>query len=328
MVANRNEKWIQAEIVDTSLIAEDIKRIRLQVSHVISAPAGSHIKVATGSNNTADIRSYSIAETNKKGTELDIAVLKTRNSRGGSLFMHSLEPGQTMKITEPLQDFPLRIGAPKYLLVAGGIGITPIVNMANVLRNLEANYEIHYCARSPKAMAFYEDLKEGHGERVKFYFDSYDQYIDLNNLTSDLATGTELYMCGPIRLMEAIKRSWLENGNDPTNLRYETFGNSGWFEAQQFYAHIPRLNKSISVGENETLLDALQREGIDMVYDCQRGECGLCQVDILEVDGEIDHRDVFLSESQKKINKKMCSCVSRAVKSDSISKARIVLDVS
>jgi vanillate O-demethylase ferredoxin subunit len=121
----------------------------------------------------------------------------------------------------------------------------------------------------------------------------------------------ELYMCGPIRLMEEIRRTWERDDRDPTALRYETFGNSGWYEPTPFDVEVPRLGVTVSVGTGESMLEALERSGVDMMYDCRRGECGLCEVTILGLDGTVDHRDVFYSERQKAPNTKMCCCVSR-----------------
>ena len=120
-------------------------------------------------------------------------------------------------------------------------------------------------------------------------------------------------MCGPIRLMDAVRRAWTARSSTPPNLRYETFGNSGWFEAEPFTVRIPRLGVEAAVGSDESLLEALEREGVDMMSDCRKGECGLCQVKVLELAGRIDHRDVFYSDRQKDPNTTMCCCVSRAV---------------
>jgi vanillate O-demethylase ferredoxin subunit len=114
--------------------------------------------------------------------------------------------------------------------------------------------------------------------------------------------------------MNAIRKIWKESPFETANLRYETFGASGLFPPQKFTVTLPRFKKEIEVRENETLLHALEAANIDVMYDCQKGECGLCQVDILEYSGYIDHRDFFFSEAEKGENKKMCACVSRVVK--------------
>lgn len=100
----------------------------------------------------------------------------------------------------------------------------------------------------------------------------------------------------------------------PTNLRYETFGNSGCFSSEKFIVRIPSLGTETTVSPNESVLDALERTGVEIMYDCRKGECGLCRVDVLDLDGEIDHRDVFLSQTQKSESTRLCACVSRVIR--------------
>ena len=118
-------------------------------------------------------------------------------------------------------------------------------------------------------------------------------------------------MCGPIRLMDAVRRAWTERELDLTNLRYETFGNSGWFDPEEFTVRVPRLGIEATVGKGRSMLEALEDAGADMMFDCRKGECGLCQVKVLAVEGGIDHRDVFYSERQRNTADRMCVCVSR-----------------
>ena len=137
-------------------------------------------------------------------------------------------------------------------------------------------------------------------------------------------------MCGPIRLMESIKRSWERGDRDPTALRFETFGNSGWFDAEPFEVEVPRLGVTVEVRPGESMLEALERGGAEMMYDCRRGECGLCEVEILALDGRVDHRDVFYSERQKAPNAKMCCCVSRVVAGEAgqVLRGRVTIEVT
>ena len=122
---------------------------------------------------------------------------------------------------------------------------------------------------------------------------------------------TELYMCGPIRLMDAVRRSWQDAALPPANLRYETFGSSGWFEPEEFVARIPGRGVETTVRTDETLLEALTRAGVDLMYDCRKGECGLCLLDVSSVEGTLDHRDVFLSRDQQSEDRCLATCVSR-----------------
>ncbi|WP_439648056.1 PDR/VanB family oxidoreductase [Corynebacterium lemuris] len=317
-------EWQDATVVATQDVAERIRRITLRPTRPVQGRAihpGEHLKVQVDINGETDQRSYSISDAAPDGAEVSLTVFHTPNSRGGSAFMHTLNVGDTLRVTSPQQDFPLRVGAPRYVLVAGGIGITAIRGMAALLRRLGADYELHYAARSPEAMAFREELAAEHGDRLHLYLDSEGSLLDVPALVADLDDGTELYMCGPIRLMDAIRRAWEDAGLERTNLRFETFGNSGWYEAQTFRVNLPRLGVSTEISTNETILEALQKIGVEMMYDCRRGECGLCQVKVVDVDGHIDHRDVFFSDRQKDSSEKLCACVSRVVPRESLSPA-------
>jgi ferredoxin len=122
-----------------------------------------------------------------------------------------------------------------------------------------------------------------------------------------------MYVCGPVPLLDAARHAWEASGRPAAGLRYETFGNSGRFAPQAFHVRIPRHALDITVPADCSLLDALERAGVEAVFDCRRGECGLCTLDVLALDGEIDHRDVFLSAHEKQRNTRLCACVSRVV---------------
>jgi ferredoxin-NADP reductase len=315
MAATNNEVWQSATIVAVSDVAEGIRRIELEPSAPKHAEPGSHIDLMVTINGEQEKRSYSVVESIDGGSTLAISVFKAPVSRGGSVFMHTVKPGDTLRITQPLQNFPLRVGAERYVLLAGGIGITAIMNMAAVLRNVKADYTLVYAGRSRAAMAYLEDLQEIHGARLQVHVDDEGSALDVNTLVGGTDPGTELYMCGPIRLMDAVRRGWTERELALPDLRYETFGNSGWYDPEEFLVRIPRLGVEAKVGQGRSMLEALEDAGVDMMFDCRKGECGLCEVRILDLDGAVDHRDVFYSERQHHAKEKMCCCVSRAVSS-------------
>jgi ferredoxin len=177
-------------------------------------------------------------------------------------------------------------------------------------------------------MAYLDELAAEHGDRLTLHVGDEGTSLRVPELIAGLDTTTELYMCGPIRLMDAVRRSWQQRGLRAPNLRFETFGNSGWFEAQQFSVHIPQLGLETVVRPGETMLEALEAAGADLMYDCRKGECGLCEVRVLELQGALDHRDVFYSERQKDATGKMCCCVSRAVAPAGGGSGRVVIEIS
>lgn len=313
MADSQHEVWQRAAVVAVEDVAAGIRRVVLRPDRPCPVRPGEHVDVRVLVHGEQQVRSYSVVDADDDGAQLAVSVFRTPTSRGGSIFMHGLEPGQVLEITQPLQNFPLRVGAPSYVLLAGGIGITAIAGMAALLRRLGADYRLVYVARSRPAMAYLDDLRALHGDRLEAHVDDEGGSLDVPALVAGVPEGAELYMCGPIRLMDAVRRAWAERGLDPTGLRYETFGNSGWFEAEPFVVRVPRLGAETVVGPDESLLEALEREGLDMMSDCRKGECGLCQVKVLGLAGRIDHRDVFYSDRQKQTGTSMCCCVSRVV---------------
>ena len=148
--------------------------------------------------------------------------------------MHGLRVGDTLLTTQPLQNFPLRVGAQRYVLLAGGIGITAIIGMARVLKALKADYTFVYAGRNRPSMAYLSELQRLHGDRLQVYVDDEGIPLDVSTMINEIAADphrehAELYMCGPIRLMDAVRRYWATCELPIYNLRYETFGNSGWF---------------------------------------------------------------------------------------------------
>ena len=306
-------EWALGRVESSVPVAHDVRRITIaRPPHGRAAP-GSHIDVRVPLGATSDVRSYSVIESSDDGGSLTISVLLVPQSRGGSAFMHALVPGDELAVTQPLQNFPLRVGAPRYLLLAGGIGITAVAEMARVLRHVGADYTLVYVGRGRERMAYVVELAEQHGDRLRLHVDAEGTPLDVAALVGSVDPQTELYMCGPIRLMDAVRRSWQDSGLPPANLRYETFGSSGWFEPEEFVARVPQRGLEATVRTDETLLEALARAGADLMYDCRKGECGLCLLDVTSVDGALDHRDVFLSSDQQASGRSLATCVSRVV---------------
>lgn len=315
MAATNIETWQSATVIEILPVAAGIARIVLEPSLPLEAEPGSHVDLMVDIAGEPAKRSYSVVETHGEGTRLVISVMKAPLSRGGSTFMHQLAVGQQLEMTRPLQNFPLRIGAQRYILLAGGIGITAIANMASVLKRLGADYTLVYAGRSRGAMAYLDELTALHGQRLEAHIDDEGSSLKVPDLIARADEGTELYMCGPIRLMDAVRRTWEESGLDAPNLRYETFGNSGWHDPEEFIVRVPKLNLEVLVPQGRSMLEALEDAGAEMMYDCRKGECGLCEVRVVALEGRIDHRDVFYSERQQRLSTKMNCCVSRAVTS-------------
>lgn len=269
-----------------------------------------------GSEPRLQTRSYSLVGT----PQLDvwrIAVKRLDDGRGGSLAMWRLAAGDRLMVSEPQNFFPLDLTAPGYLLVAGGIGITPLVGIAQRLavhaRATGVPVRMLYGARSADELVFEAALREafeGLPDALQTF--TGPSPIDFAREIAALPPGGQLYTCGPVPMLEALKGAWSDAGRPIADLRFETFGSSGRLPTQPFRLRLPRHGIDIMVPSDTTLLDALEQAGVPTISDCRRGECGLCAMDVLAVQGEIDHRDVFLSAHEKASGQRICVCVSRA----------------
>jgi vanillate O-demethylase ferredoxin subunit len=168
-------------------------------------------------------------------------------------------------------------------------------------------------ARSEAELAYLESLKTVLKDDVKVALADKGEYIDFEAEIVHLPPNALMYVCGPVPMLDSARKAWAKAGRPLADLRYETFGSSGRFAPQAFRVKIPRHHLDITVPADLGLLDALETAGVQAMYDCRRGECGLCAMDVLSVEGEIDHRDVFLSDEEKAGNKRICVCVSRVV---------------
>lgn len=303
--------WQTARLRAVTDLTPDIRQFDIEPDGDFTPPApGCHINVAVHIDGRPDVRSYSIIGGCRDGL-YRIAVKRMPQSRGGSAYLWTLEPGARLSITPPRNLFPLAPNRPAYLLVAGGIGITPIHSMALALAEAGASVRLLYGARSRTDLAFADELRTLLGDRLITALDDEGQKLELEREIAALPPDGELYVCGPMGLLDAVRGLWAASGRPAGALRFETFGNTGRFAAEDFVVRIPRLGREITVPKNRGMLDALEEAGVDMISDCRRGECGLCAVEVLETDSALDHRDVFFSERQKAEGKRMCTCVSR-----------------
>ena len=240
-----------------------------------------------------------------------IAVKRAEPGRGGSRHLWSLEMGAELFVGEPANHFELPLGAPQYLLVAGGIGITPIVGMAQLLAARGADVRLLYAVRTADELAFGDVLEAALGARLQTFVDAAGERLAIEPQLERLHPQALLLMCGPLPLLDAVRAAWAAAGRPAANLRFETFGNTGAHASEPFWIKLPRHGVELQVPADRSLLDVLEDAGIETLFDCRRGECGLCAVDIVSVHGTVDHRDVFLSADEKQANRRLCACVSR-----------------
>ena len=317
--------WLEATVTGLRDVTPTVREFTLKpLDGADPHEPGSHLQVQIGvATATAGqtgqagglrlhTRSYSLIG-QPDGQVYRIAVKRLDDGRGGSLAMWRLAMGDRLRITPPQNHFALDLSAPGYLLIAGGIGITPLIGMAQTLAARGAPVQLCFGARSEEELAYWPDLQAALGAQAQAALASRGEMIPLASKIAALPANAQMYVCGPVPLLDAARRAWAQAGRPLSGLRYETFGSSGRFAPQAFRVKLPRHQLDFEVTQDAGLLDCLELEGIQALYDCRRGECGLCAMDVLAVQGEIDHRDVFLSDEEKATNKRICVCVSRVV---------------
>ncbi|WP_077002798.1 PDR/VanB family oxidoreductase [Variovorax sp. KK3] len=267
-------------------------------------------------------RSYSLCNDCAETDRYVVAVARDAKSRGGSIAMHdTLRVGQLLKVGRPRNHFPLDEEAAKSVLIAGGIGITPMWCMLQRLQALGRDWELFYAARGRQNAAFLRELRAlsaQHPGRVHLHFDQEQGLFDLAPVLRALPAGAHVYCCGPLPMLEAFER--LTADRPPAQVHLEYFqAKDAPAAAGGVQVELSRSKKVVTVAEGKTVLDAVLDAGIDVPYSCMEGICGSCEVVVLE--GEPDHRDSVLSDQQKRSNKTMMLCCSGA------RSARLVLDL-
>ncbi len=260
------------------------------------------------------VRSYSLAGDPQDRSHWLFGVLKEPQGQGGSRALHEkVRVGDVLRIGPVRNAFPLAAAARHTILLGGGIGITPLKAMAHVLAARGESFELHYCARSPAHAAFVNDLRAiVPPGRLHLHFDGGDpaRGLDLQALLKDHAEGTHVYYCGPGGFMQACEAACAHWPQGHVHCEH--------FKAPQaaasdnpddgFEVRLVRSGATIQVGPDQTIVRAIELSGRRVPTSCLSGLCGACKVDY--VDGEVDHRDYILDESERA--RCLTVCVSRA----------------
>jgi vanillate O-demethylase ferredoxin subunit len=307
------DSWTPATLVAVRDLTPAIREFTLWPDGFAVAPyaVGSHLKVGVLVAGQPEVRSYSlVGEAGSHGYR--IAVRLAEESRGGSRYLWLLEPGARLDVTTPSSLLQVDWQRQHYCLIAGGIGITPLVGAAQALVRKTPNVSLHYAVRSRRDAAYAEELAALLGDRLTIHASDEGRRLDLDGLFAGLPAETATLFCGPMRMLDAARSAWAGSGRAPTDLSYETFGSSGRFAAEPVRVRLRHSGEEFVVPRDRSMLDVLNAAGHEIIADCRRGECGVCAVDVVDIDGEIDHRDVFFSAAERRDNHKLCACVSRA----------------
>ena len=283
---------------------------------------GAHIDVHL---DVGLIRQYSLCPGPDQKSRYLLGVLREPASRGGSAAMHALKTGQRLRISAPRNHFPLVGDARRYVLFAGGIGITPLLAMAEHLAACGRDVVLHYCARSAGRMAFMERIRTGIiGERASFHFDNggADQKLDLDAALGAPQDGTHVYVCGPGGFMDWVLSGARSRGWPEEQLHKEYFAapvQSADAKDDAFEVQIGRNGPIQVVPANRSVIEVLAENGIQIEVSCEQGVCGTCLTRVL--DGTPDHRDVYLTDQEHAANDYFTPCCSRS------KSGRLVLDL-
>ncbi|AZW33122.1 2Fe-2S iron-sulfur cluster-binding domain protein [Bordetella bronchiseptica GA96-01] len=277
---------------------------------------GAHVDVHVGNGIS---RQYSLCRYGGPAARYQIAVLREPASRGGSQAVHDgLDVGDVIEIGAPRNLFALADADGPSLLLAGGIGITPILCMAESLAARGGRFALHYCGRSRERMAFLDRLQApGLAARAHIHTDDGPpaQRLDIAQVLARQEPGAHLYVCGPGGFIEAVIAQAREQGWDDARIHYERFSNPPGSDAavagdEGFEVQLSSSGEVFAVGKDESVVQALARHGVFVETSCEQGICGTCLLRVL--DGEPDHRDMYLSDDEKRRNDQFLPCCSRA----------------
>ena len=284
--------------------------------------AGAHIdvKIADGL-----IRQYSLCNDPSEEDRYLIAVLKDEKGRGGSKALHErLVVDGVVEISPPRNHFSLAPDASTSLLLAGGIGVTPILCMAEHLAGNGSKFEMHYCTRNLDRTAFRDRIGSSRfADRVHFHFDDGNeaQKLDIGKLLDAQPADVHLYVCGPMGFMNAMLGAARAHGLPEKQLHFEYFNAVPLsdVDSSSFEVQLAKSGKVIVVPADKSVAQALAESGVIIKTSCEQGVCGSCLTRVLS--GVVDHRDMFLTDAERMANDQFLPCCSRS------QSARLVLDL-
>jgi len=271
---------------------------------------GAHTVVEMRDGDITRLNPYSLMSDPMDQTAYTISVRRDDEGRGGSLFMHNrVAVGDEMVISNPVNLFSLDLRAKKHLFIAGGIGITPFLAQIKQLERFNGHWNLHYACRSEALGSYVDELTGHHPNETHVYYDDQDQAIDLVNVLEGQPLGTHIYVCGPKGMIDWVRNTTANAGWPREAIHYEEFLSPQ--PGKPFEVKLAVSNKVIAVGEHESMLEAMEREGVDAPYLCRGGACGQCETSVIDYTGNFIHRDHWLDDTEHASGQKIMPCVSR-----------------
>ncbi|KAH8759107.1 pyruvate kinase-like protein [Hyaloscypha sp. PMI_1271] len=304
-------KWSKYKLVGKKKETESITSFTFTAVETFDNPVkampGAHIRVKLGPKSGNLVRAYSVVEGDSKTFTLGIE--HDANSRGGSKFMHEqLDLGDELVFSSMASDFPLRESGEcdEHIFIAGGVGITAFLASARLLKEQRQKFKLYYAMNREDDGAF-KNIIDMLGENVELCVSERGTRIDIAKVLNKATDKTHIYVCGPDRLLNAVREAGKSIGFPETNISSEAFAVS--MSGDPFTVEIESEGKELQVKEEESLLDVLRSAGFDVASSCEVGNCGTCRIGVRK--GRVEHRGTGLLEDEKK--GMMLSCVSRGV---------------
>jgi ferredoxin-NADP reductase len=304
---------LNVTVTEVVAVNELVKRFHFERTDGGDLPTfsgGAHVVIEMRDGDKTRLNPYSLMSSPLNTHDYTISVRRDDAGRGGSLFMHNrVKRGMEMVISYPVNLFSLDLRARKHLMIAGGIGITPFLAQTSQLAAEGGNFELHYTCRTPALGSYAEMLSERYGRRVHLYYDDRNERLALERLLATQPLGTHLYVCGPAGMIRWVRETAAMLGWPEETVHFEHFAAPQ--AGTPFDVTLALSKKEIRVGEQQSLLEAMEAAGIDPPYLCRGGVCGQCETNVISYDGVFKHNDHWLSEEDHCCGKKIMPCVSR-----------------
>lgn len=314
-----SEPLIDVRLADIRFAARDTNLYEFRHVDGQKLPAyepGAHIDLVLPNGL---IRQYSLIVPDAEPESYTVGIKRDPASRGGSRYIHDqLHVGKTLKISAPRNNFPLREDAEHVMLIAGGIGITPIWCMVQRLEKLGRSWTLYYSCRSRADTAFLEPLQKMPSANFHFDDENEGKFLDIAKIVAEAPKDAHLYCCGPTPMLKAFEAATADRPPDQIHVEYFT-AKAEPAKKGGFTVELARSGEEHFIPEGKTILQVLLDAGIDVDYSCELGICGACETRVIS--GIPEHRDAILSEEEQAENKRVMICCA-GCKSD-----RLVLDL-
>lgn len=305
------------DLVVTSIqaVAKDVVAIQLQLENGDALPkftAGAHLDVVLPDGM---VRQYSIFNSPLDEDRYCIGVHRSPTSRGGSIQMHGLKVGDKIIVSEPRNNFALVPDCQNAILIAGGIGITPILSMATHLYETGTNFRFYYSARASDTMAFRQLIESApwRDHATLHFSDIAKSHLNLPEILANPRPDTHVYVCGPGAMIDAVLATASAQGWCTSHVHRERFGAEVVHVGtdKEFVVELAKSGMQVTVQKNQSIATALRKQGVVIQTSCEQGICGTCLTGLKS--GLADHRDDYLTEEEKRDGKQIMICCSRAI---------------